>query len=160
MEATYETINTSRCCLPSIEDSSASGSSFFGEAAFREKIRPAKILIVDDDQAMLALVSDVLLLSGHRVMVAENGGEGFDLFSREEFDLVVTDLTMPGMDGWELARQVKTISPSTPVLAMTGWNGQEMTGRMKEEAVDSVMFKPFTLVDFLVSVQRMIEANR
>lgn len=159
MEANFESINTLVKCLNSTEDSGPESSGFLGGVGFHEKISPAKILVVDDDQDMLALVADVLLLSGHHVMVAENGREGFDTFRREEFDLVVTDLTMPEMDGWELARQIKAVSPFTPVLAMTGWSGHDVTRRTQEEAVDTIVFKPFKLVDFLVAVQRMIEAD-
>lgn len=161
MEATYESINALVQCLNSTEDSNLEGLGFLGSGVLHKKISPARVLVIDDDQAMLALVADILLLSGHNVLVAENGREGLDLFCKENFDLVVTDLTMPVMDGWDLARRIKAISPFTPVLAMTGLSNGEVNPRMREEAaVDWVVFKPFRVVDFLVSVQRMTEADR
>lgn len=160
MGTTYERAAAPVQCLPSIENPKPEISSFQNSTLIHMDKGRAKILVVEDYQPMREMVSDVLSLYGHYVMGAENGLEAFDLFLKEKVDAVVTDLVMPEMDGWDLARQIKIVSPFTPVLAMTAMNRHEVADRMDNEAVDSVVFKPFMLTDLLSAVRSMIEAAR
>ena len=75
-----------------------------------------KILVVDDSKAIRDLLSNVLSLMGYHAAVASNGNEGLHLFLANSFDLVLTDVQMPGMDGWTLAFHVKDKSPDTPLF--------------------------------------------
>ena len=97
--------------------------------------------------------------AGYEVMTARSGEEGMDLLVKGSFDLVLSDLSMSGINGWTFAWLVKNKSPSTPVGLMTGWGEQEITARMKGGAVDFVMFKPFSFRDMLKTVARILEAK-
>ena len=66
-----------------------------------------KILVVDDEKGVRDILSEILSRMGYEVAVACNGGEGLNLFWTRTFDLVMTDLTMPDMDGWTLAFHIK-----------------------------------------------------
>lgn len=160
MEITHEKTAAPVQCVPFPANPSPGASGTRNSSVMHEKRRRAKILVVDDYQPMREMVSDVLSMSGHDVMSAENGLHALDLFRKKTFDVVVTDLTMPGMDGWELARHIKAMSFFTPVLAMTATSGCEAADIMDGEVLDSVVFKPFLLTDLLSAVQRMIEAAR
>ncbi len=82
---------------------------------------------------------------GHRPVVAGSVGEALDVFNREHFDVVLTDLGMPEVSGEELARAVRRQSPSTPVIVLTGWADQLQAEGTALEGVDRVLAKPITL---------------
>ena len=77
---------------------------------------------------MREVVADVLLSHGHRVTLAGGGQEGLARFERDPFDLVITDLGMPDVNGWDVARAVKSARQGLPVLLLTGWADAEEAG--------------------------------
>ena len=122
-------------------------------------VKSKRILVVDDDKAIRDILSDVLSFMGFTVAVARSGNEGLDLFLKDPFDLVVTDLRMPGMDGWDLAFHIKSKTPNTPVVLITGHQKEEVMESDKGDRVDSVMFKPFRLKEMQKTVCRMLGAH-
>jgi len=116
----------------------------------------SKILVVDDSKAIRDLLSNMLSLMGFDVDVASNGNEGLHLFLTNSFDFVLTDVQMPGMDGWTLAFHVKDKSPDTPVVLVTGEEKNAIMKKLKGSCVDSVLFKPFRLEDIQEMVQKML----
>ena len=116
-----------------------------------------KILVVDDSKAIRDILSKMLSFMGFHVTVASSGNEGLNLFLTNSFDLVLTDLQMPGMDGWTLALRVKDESPDTPVVLVTGEEKKGITEKLNESCVDSALFKPFCLEDIRETVQKMLD---
>jgi CheY-like chemotaxis protein len=106
-----------------------------------------KILIVDDEKAIRDILSDTLVYWGYQVAVASSGVEALSLFVTRPFDLVLTDLTMPGIDGWTIATQVKDKSPNTHVGVMTAQDKEGVIKKLEGSCVDFALFKPFTLED-------------
>jgi CheY-like chemotaxis protein len=117
----------------------------------------AAILVVDDEQAIRGALADTLAYLGYEVATANNGTEGLQLFLKDSFELVVTDLQMPGMDGWTLAQRIKEASPNTPVILITGSEKEMILKKLKGNSINSVMFKPFTLQDLEHTVQGILE---
>lgn len=113
----------------------------------------ASILVVDDDQAIRTLLSRFLSMMGFEVAVAASGDEALDLVSKESFGAILTDFEMPGMDGFTLASNIKSSSPKTPVIMMTGSDRSVVAEKMTKGWVDSVLFKPFRLDDFHETVE-------
>lgn len=105
-----------------------------------------KILIVDDEKAIRDILSDTLVYWGYQVAVASSI-EALGLFVTKSFDLVLTDLTMPGIDGWAIASQVKDKSPNTHVGVMTAQDNEGVIKKLEGSCVDFALFKPFTLED-------------
>ena len=103
------------------------------------------------------VVSEVLDFMGFEVALADNGVEALSLFLENSFDLVLTDLEMPIMDGWSLTHCIKERSPNTPVVLMTGADRETVLNKVKSAPIDSVIFKPFLLNDFQSTVQRVME---
>jgi len=93
---------------------------------------------------------------GFHVAVASNGNEGLHLFLTNSFDLVLSDVQMPGMDGWTLAFHIKDKSPDTPILLVTGEEKEGIMEKLKGSCVESVLFKPFRLKDIQEMVQKML----
>ncbi len=79
-----------------------------------------RILLVDDESIILETYSSLLSEKGFSVVTASSGREALERFSRDSFDLVITDLAMPDGDGFKLLEEIKEISPHTPVIVFTG----------------------------------------
>ena len=101
----------------------------------------ARVLLVDDDPRLLTVLSDVLRSEGHAITVAANGEEALAVFDPAAHDVVITDLGMPRMNGWEVAERIKTRSPATAVFILTGW-GEGVSAHESMQFVDRVIAKP------------------
>jgi two-component system, NarL family, capsular synthesis sensor histidine kinase RcsC len=112
-----------------------------------------RILVAEDNKSIQDVVSRILDFMGFEVALAGNGVEALSLFLKNSFDLVLTDLEMPLMDGWSLTQCIKERSPNTPVVWMTGGDRETVRKKVGREPVDSVIFKPFKLEDFQRTVQ-------
>ena len=106
-----------------------------------------RILVAEDDKSLRDVVSEILDFMGFEVALAANGLEALAAFLDRSFDLVLTDLEMPIMDGWRLTQSIKERSPDTPVVWMTGANRGAVLKKMEREPVASVLFKPFRVKD-------------
>lgn len=109
-----------------------------------------RILVVDDDEGIRDMLSFLLSRLGYRVVLAANGLEALGLFLKNSFSLVLTDFSMPEMDGITLAARVKITSPKTPIIMITGSQIQEGVER---GCVDYILSKPFQLEE----VRRAVE---
>jgi len=81
----------------------------------------ARILVVEDEETVRNVLARMLSQLSHQVTVTKNGDEALQIFREKEFDMVMTDLGMPGMSGWEVCKRIKEVSPHTPVGMITGW---------------------------------------
>jgi len=113
-----------------------------------------KILVVDDNNVLLIVVSKMLSLLGYEVSSADSGENGLNVFRKSNFEIVLSDYDMPGMDGVAFACSVKKCSPRTPVVIMTG-SGRESVFSRKSTAVDEVISKPFTLAEIDETIQNV-----
>ncbi|MCJ7496799.1 MAG: response regulator [candidate division Zixibacteria bacterium] len=102
-----------------------------------------KILAIDDQKIIRDLLESILLGLGHSIKVASSGKDGLVLFQQDGFDLVITDLGMPEMSGWEVSQRVKEIRKETPVIMITGWGVSFEQEKIKEFGVDYLLPKPF-----------------
>jgi two-component system response regulator FlrC len=119
----------------------------------------ARIMVVDDDEGIRDLLSIALSGMGYDVITASSGNEALNLSLKSSFALVLTDLEMPGMDGWNLASRIKNKFPRIPVILMTGYAKKDVMERLKGSSVDYVIFKPFRLEDFLKTAQKILGAE-
>ena len=140
-----------------VESSLGNGSTFYvrlplgGKAMINETSpgspsspRKAKILLVDDDPEVSEVLEMMLDQIGNEVTVVSRGQEAITRFEQGDYDLVITDLGMPDISGWEVAKAVKQKSPGTPVVLITGWGVQLDSEQRNESGVDGVIAKPFS----------------
>ncbi|MBM4339859.1 MAG: GAF domain-containing protein [Deltaproteobacteria bacterium] len=106
-------------------------------------LRHARILVIDDEEAVRDILSRMLRTKGHLVDVAEDGDVGIERFKGQPFDLVFTDLGMPKMSGWEVGKALKALDPAIPVIMITGWGMELDRGKMGESGIDLIISKPF-----------------
>lgn len=109
----------------------------------------ATILLVDDEEPIRAFLKRGLELDGHRVTTAIDGADALGrLADTGVFDLLVTDIRMPMMDGIALALAAKRDHPAMPILLMTGFADQRERAKNLDAIVEDVLTKPFSLADF------------
>jgi len=121
---------------------------------------PGRILFIDDDPAGREVALFNLRKAGYETIPAADGREGLSLFSASPFDLVITDLKMPGISGMEVLRKVRAGSPDVPVLVITAFgNVETAVAAMKEGAYDFIG-KPFHRDQLLLAVSKALERRR
>jgi signal transduction histidine kinase/ActR/RegA family two-component response regulator len=108
---------------------------------------PMRLLLVDDDPIVLRSLSEILTGEGHDVVAADGGEAGVELFRRaldspRPFDVVITDLGMPRVDGRKVARAIKEAAPSVPVVLLSGWGERLVAAGSVPAHVDKVLSKP------------------
>ena len=115
------------------------------------------ILVVDDEAVIRSLFKETLEELGHTVIAVGTSSEGLELVKQRDFDLVFIDLKMPGMDGAELFRQIKTIKPKLPVTIITGYPDSDMMARALAQGPFGVMNKPFGESDVVTAVSNFLK---
>jgi PAS domain S-box-containing protein len=120
-----------------------------------------KILVIDDMQLVLSMLREGLTEYGQTVFTALSGGEGLELFKHREVDLVICDLGMPELNGWQVGKTIRDICkekglPKTPFILLTGWAGQfDEEQKMIESGVDAIVEKPVDITK-LVGIIRSV----
>jgi signal transduction histidine kinase/ActR/RegA family two-component response regulator len=104
-----------------------------------------RILVVDDEECIRDLLSDILDSEGYEVTLAGSGSEALELFDTQSFKAVFTDVGMPGMSGWELARAIRERNDNIPLAVITGWGDAVSSTEQVEAGVDWVVAKPFSI---------------
>ncbi len=116
------------------------------------------ILVVDDEEDIRSLVADILADSGYRVEVAEGGARAVERVKSDLYDLVVTDLGMPTVSGWDVARETKAHQPEARLLLLTGWGATLDAEEVERHAIDRILKKPFDMNELLLAVQELLAA--
>ncbi len=117
-----------------------------------------KILLAEDEQAMRDHLARALQKSNYEVVAVDRGTAALPHLESEKFDLLLTDIVMPEMDGIELAQHCAKVSPDTQVMFITGFSG--VTLRAGESVPKAkILSKPFHLKDLVLEVQRLFEPD-
>ncbi|MEE4212223.1 MAG: response regulator [Parvularcula sp.] len=118
----------------------------------------AAILLAEDDQSMRAFLKRALERAGHVVVDASQGDEALNELQLREFDLLLTDIVMPVMDGIELARRAADIDPAMKIMFITGFAAVALNPANRTPQDAKVLSKPFHLRDLVDEVDRLIAA--
>ena len=119
-------------------------------------VPPLRILLAEDEEAMRTYLARALENAGYDVVAVDRGTEALPLLESEHFDLLLSDIVMPEMDGIELAQRCAEISPRTRVMFITGFAA--VTLKASREAPRAKMLsKPFHLKDLVLEVERIFE---
>jgi CheY-like chemotaxis protein len=122
----------------------------------------ARILVIDDDADFRALVADLLTVSGHTVVEADDGQVGIACYRAQPFDLVLTDMIMPRREGIEVIRAIRRLNPRARIVAMSGGAAAaprlylQMAGHL---GADRTLLKPFSAATLLATVADLLAAE-
>lgn len=118
------------------------------------------ILLVDDEQIIIDVARDMLEILGYKVLVAQHGLEAIDIYSRQkdEIDLVIQDMVMPGMNGADIFRAFKEINPKVKVILASGYMMNKQISAVMEQGCRAFMPKPFRLEDLSAKVREVLDA--
>ena len=114
-----------------------------------------KILVIDDEKVIISMIQQMLEMHGHDVHTADDGGEGIQKYDNDCFDLVITDICMPGVDGNSVAKHIRNSDKKyVPVIGMSGtpWT-------FKDNSFDTIFEKPFQLKALINTVEELIPGN-
>ncbi|MGA2225830.1 MAG: ATP-binding protein [Syntrophobacteraceae bacterium] len=114
------------------------------------------ILLVEDEPEILNLLRDMLRLKGHHVVAMSDGEKALELIDSSNFDLVLTDLGMPVVSGWEVAKRAKAKNPKTPVVMITGWGAKYEDIDLASRGVDLMLAKPLSCDSLLSSIEKLL----
>src|SRR5688572_9163872 len=119
-----------------------------------------KVLIVDDEIDVLDLCKRILESQGYQVTSAHNGHEAIDIARHEHFDLLLTDIKMPGIEGLDIAQALKASDPGIICVTMTGFSTMDMAINALKLGIDEFILKPFTPKELSLAISKAMEKER
>ena len=115
-----------------------------------------RILIIEDDAEMRSLLMDVLVEEGFGVDSVDNGSEAFRRVVRESFDIIITDIRMPGLSGLEILPGLKKLQPDVSIIVITAFGSEEVFRKSLERGADAYLEKPIHLNKLRTLIQEMV----
>ncbi|MGR3616645.1 MAG: ATP-binding protein [Paracoccaceae bacterium] len=146
-----------RLPLPRAEPKAASTQT--GAKTLRDAVvSPARFLIVEDNEINRMLLQEMLTQQGHEVTIAENGEAGIHAASQQAFDLILMDISMPGLDGITASERIRHDgkNKTTPIVAITAHSGVESRHRISAAKIDDIVTKPFSSVELNRVIARYV----
>ena len=118
-----------------------------------------KILIAEDDTAVREFASRALVNAGHEVIAAADGLQALEALENDEFDLLLSDIVMPELDGIALALRVSRGWPDLPILLMTDYAAERQRAHNLDALIHDVISKPFTLQQFYDAAEKVLDSR-
>lgn len=117
-----------------------------------------KIIVIDDDTAVTDLLAVILRTHGFDVRVTNNSTDGMNLIRDDKFDLVILDLMMPEMDGWEICKEVRSFS-QVPIIVLSALNDPSMVASVLDAGADDYLTKPTPSRILVAHINRLTRRN-
>jgi len=122
-----------------------------------ELIKTLRILYVEDEIALRNITSSSIESIISKLVVADNGKEGLEKFHEEEFDLIITDLSMPIMDGIAMIKEIRKINSTIPIVVTTAFGSQnEEVSKLEEIGMSDYIMKPVDVMKLLQTIDKSI----
>ncbi len=116
---------------------------------------PTKLLVIDDDSAVTELLSLLLKSHGYDVMAVNSGPDGIGLLREKKADLIILDLMMPDMDGWEVCKEVRKFS-SVPIIILSALNDPAMIASILDAGADDYLTKPASSSVLVAHIKQLV----
>jgi CheY-like chemotaxis protein len=118
------------------------------------------VLVIEDERLLRELLAELLASAGYRVTAAKNGTEGLRRFADGRFHVVVTDVRMPGPDGWEVARRLREASAHVGIIIMSASFAPEDNTPGEDRRRLAILAKPFTLDQLTATIDRLVTVRQ
>ncbi|MFH1862560.1 MAG: response regulator [bacterium] len=116
---------------------------------------PKRILVIDDESDVREIVSEMIEDLGFDILGAESGEEALEFMEQTPVDLVISDVKMAGMNGLDLARNIRTRFPDLPLALMSAFLNEELRRLVEDRIVDSLIAKPFQMSELRGVIQQL-----
>jgi PAS domain S-box-containing protein len=126
------------------------------EEPVKEIEKKLNILLIDDEKTICSILKRFLESKGHRVTASLKAEEGLEHFEKDKFDLVLSDITMPGMDGIELIKEIKKKGTDSKIIAITGHVRQQKLDQARDAGAEEVLIKPFRNAELYETIARLL----
>ena len=121
----------------------------------KTKQKRLRILVVEDDSSIRNIMNDLLILENHDVVLAADGETAVEHIQNESFNLVITDLGLPGIPGFEVVREAKRLQENISTISISSWQGKETKKEADESGIDITIWKPFKFGQILEAVEKL-----
>jgi DNA-binding response OmpR family regulator len=118
-----------------------------------------RILVVEDDAEMRSLLKDFFTEEGFEIDSVSNGSEAFRILVRELFDLVITDIRMPGLTGLDIIPGIKKLQPEAPIIVITAFGSEEVHRRAIERGATAYLEKPLRFHELRTMIREIISSK-
>jgi DNA-binding NtrC family response regulator len=118
--------------------------------------KKSSVLVVDDEDALRTVLSSELINEGYEVRSAADGDEAISELEKNAYDMVLLDIKMPRMNGFEVLKHLKQKHPKTKVVMLTGFADLKNAIESKKLGADDFVSKPYDLVDLLTTIERVL----
>lgn len=123
------------------------------KSAQKRPVTAARILVVDDEESIRDLCARVLTRAGYAVTTAPTGEDAVSTLAAASFDLLISDIRMPGISGLEVLERARTAHPHIRVVLITGFGSPQIAARGQPPAADRILTKPFSPAELLTAVR-------
>lgn len=113
-------------------------------------------MVIEDDQEMRLLLEDFIQEEGYEVRSTDNGSEAFRLLAKDEFDLIITDVRMPGLSGLDILPGMRKLQPHSAIIVITAFGSEEVYRRAMERGADGYLEKPISLEKFKNLIKKLL----
>ncbi|KAA3618323.1 MAG: response regulator [Calditrichaeota bacterium] len=116
----------------------------------------AKILLIEDEELIRELYADALRHSGFELILVEDGEKGLEKWQQDKFSMLITDIGLPGMSGWEVIESIRKKNNNVPIIIISGWGNQVEFIRGKELNVSHILSKPIDLLSLTSTINECL----
>ena len=118
-----------------------------------------KILVVDDEEVVAEVLGKLMEVDGHTVTVTLEAKKALEIYQKEKFDVVFTDISMPGMNGIDLTRKLLELDKNAKIAAVTGHVGTQEVEKILNAGAKTVLKKPFTKKDIDCKIEEVLQMD-
>jgi YesN/AraC family two-component response regulator len=122
-----------------------------------QKTMPLRLLYVEDDEILRVSTVGVFGNFFENIIVGTNGYEGIELFEKNGIDLIITDISMPKMDGIEMIKNIRKKDESVPIIVISAYNEQHIIDDAKQHKISGYIFKPIDLAQMCAQIEEAIQ---
>lgn len=114
-----------------------------------------RVLVIEDDDSIRNILNDMLSLENHAVTLAADGEKALKYLQKKDYDLIITDLGLPGISGLELAQKARRFQQNISIISISSWQGKETENKARECGIDISIWKPFKFGQILDAVHQL-----
>lgn len=123
-------------------------------------VKDLNILLIDDEDHLQEVLGLLLEIEGHNIATAYTGGEALEKAKSNKYDLIITDLKMPGMSGMEVIKNFKLQNPDTKIIMITGFPAEEVEKKARQYGADEFIAKPFHMDKMREAINKIFGSEK